>query len=235
MIGVIYILVGSKYLIPTLNEGQNIAEVLTKVINCKEISDIVLIDGGSTDNTIEISKKFNVHILYQKSTGKGGAVIEALEHFSDDDRVIMIDGDSSYNPEDTIKFLEKLEPNVLVNGSRFLGKLEKGSMSLFHYIGNKILNYVFNKAFKQKTTDILSGMKAFIIRDIRSLGLKSGDFEIETEIMAKYQHKFSIIEVPIQYCHRKGNSKLKPIRDGWRILKRIWKERKEFKRTTLKK
>lgn len=213
------------FLVPTLNEGRNIRGVLEKIAECDFVKKTVVIDGGSMDNTISIVKEFGHTIIHQQSKGKGAAVLEALSYFKPIDRVIMIDGDGTYDPREADQFTHLMGEGVLVNGSRFKGKIVGDAMTLLNFVGNQFLTFSLSLLYDTFISDFLSGMKGFVIKDMRSLNLESRNFEIETEIVAKYLKKFKVVEVPITYYPRGGKSKLNPIIDGFRILKRIIQER----------
>jgi dolichol-phosphate hexosyltransferase len=210
-----------KLLVPTLNEARNIGTFLDRVKQNHLVGEVVIIDGHSTDGTLDIVKEYDVTLLMQKGKGKGNAIIEALAAFQPDDRVIMIDGDMSYDPLDVRQFVPFISNGVLVNGSRFSGTIKKGAMPTKNFIGNKILSFIASLACRNRVTDLLSGMKGFIISDMRRLELKSQNFDIETEIILKYSRHFHIREVPISYQARGGASKLRPLRDGTAILSKI--------------
>ena len=116
------------FLIPTLNEEKNIAATLDKVNECKFVKEIILIDGNSTDRTVEIAQNYSVTILKQTGQGKGNAVLEAIATMNPSDAVLMVDGDNTYEPRDGIKFLPYYANGVLINGSRFLKQMLPNAM-----------------------------------------------------------------------------------------------------------
>jgi len=150
-------------IIPTLNEEETIGQLIHDIRNqsfTMEIS-ILVIDGGSTDQTKTICKKENVKFILQRGKGKGGAMREAVE-ISDADIIVFIDGDGTYSINDLGKLLEPILNNEadMVMGSRVLGDREKGSITTLNTFGNKIFNSTINFALKSKVTDSLSGYRA---------------------------------------------------------------------------
>jgi len=184
-----------------------------------EIS-VLVIDGGSTDRTVEICERENVKVLRQKSKGKGNAMKEAAEH-SNADIIVFIDGDGTYHISDLGSLLEPIlvDSADMVVGSRILGKREKGSISSFNMVGNKLFNKAINFAISSKLTDSLSGYRAIRKNIFNDLVLFSINFEIEVEITVEILAKgYRVHEVPIKYGIRKGEpTKLNPIDDGIRI------------------
>ena len=215
-----------EIIIPTLNEEQSIGELL-KIIHAKkfpfEVS-VLVIDGGSKDNTVDICKKENVLVIRQRGKGKGIAMREAAE-YSKSDIIVFIDGDGTYSIDD----LESLVVPVLndkcdmVIGSRISGKREKGSISTLNAIGNKVFNRSINFAMKSNVTDSLSGYRAMRREMFTDLILFSDSFEIEVEMTVEALAKgYRLIEVPISYKNRRNSkTKLNPLEDGAKISRTL--------------
>jgi dolichol-phosphate mannosyltransferase len=220
-----------KVIIPTINEEQTIRDIIKDIqafvlpANISNIS-ILVIDGGSTDKTIDICKEENVTVVVQKGLGKGNAMREAADQ-TDADILVFIDGDGTYSVSDLGSLLEPLLNNQadMAVGSRTLGQREKGSISLINRIGNKTFNKAINFAMKPShITDSLSGYRAVSKKTFSELVLFSEKFEIEVEMTVEALAKgFRIIEVPISYKIRKKGSdtKLDPLGDGLKIARTL--------------
>ena len=104
--------------------GKLIRDIKNKILPVK--TSILVIDGGSTDKTVEICKKEKVEVIRQKRKGKGSAMREAVD-YSKTDIVVFIDGDGTYSIDDLDSLLEPLlnDEADMVVGSRLLGKREK--------------------------------------------------------------------------------------------------------------
>jgi dolichol-phosphate hexosyltransferase len=211
-----------EVIIPTLNEERTLGAVI-KDIRSLSLSvnvSILVVDGGSTDRTINICKIENVRYILQKAKGKGGAIREAIEQ-SDADIVVFIDGDGTYSVSDLESMLEPLlnDQADMVVGSRILGKRDKGAITLFNSLGNKLFNKTINFAMKTSITDSLSGYRALYRKTFKELVLFSAAFEIEVEMTVEALAKgYRVLEVPIRYGLRKGTrTKLDPVGDGVRI------------------
>lgn len=209
-------------LIPTLNEEKSIGDVIDRFIKLG-FTNIFVIDGHSTDRTVEIAKSRGAKVVLQSGKGKGQAIIEAFQILNDD-VVVIIDGDGTYLPEEVHKLLEPIEKGIAdhVVGNRF-ANFEKGAFTRLNLIGNKILNFFFRVMYGVELHDILSGYRA-LTRDVyKNVELKKHGFEIETELTVETLAKgFRIVEVPITYKKRHGRTKLKPFRDGIRIALTIY-------------
>ena len=208
--------------IPTLNEGMTIDDILQDISNLKlpiEVSALV-IDGGSLDNTLEICKKANVRVIRQRSRGKGTAIREAVE-YSNADIIVFIDGDGTYSIADLEMLLEPLltDSADMVVGSRVKTKREKGSISFLNNIGNKLFNKTINFSLGSGVADSLSGYRAFYRKTFMEFVLFSNSFEIEVEMTVEALAKgYRVLEVPISYGRRHGtNTKLSSLDDGIKI------------------
>ncbi len=211
-----------EIVIPTLDEENTIGDLLHEISRLKlpvQVSALV-IDGGSSDNTVEICKKANVRTIRQKGKGKGRALREAVE-FSDADILVFIDGDGTYSIAELDILLDPLLSGKadMVVGSRLLGKREKGSISAFNTVGNKLFNNTINFAIKSSVTDSLSGFRSFYRKTFMELVLFSDSFEIEVEMTVEALAKgYRVLEVPISYGLRRGTkTKLNPLDDGIKI------------------
>jgi glycosyltransferase involved in cell wall biosynthesis len=211
-----------EIIVPTLNEEQTLAKLIQDIRSTAlpVKTSTMVIDGGSTDRTLDICKRENVRYIIQKGKGKGSAMREAVEQ-SDADIVVFLDGDGTYSPFDLGDLLEPLlnDQADMVVGSRITDKREKGSISAFNTIGNKLFNKTINFALKSSVTDSLSGYRALYRKTFKDLVLFSDSFEIEVEMTVEALAKgYRVVEVPVSYGNRQGSkTKLNPLGDGIRI------------------
>jgi len=207
---------GVCILIPTLNEEESIGEVISEFKKCG-FTNILVIDGHSTDATREIAEREGARVVVQKGKGKGTAVRQAFD-LIDDDVLVMIDGDGTYSPSEVSTLLAPIlngEADHVI-GNRFgFG----GSFSPLHRFGNWALNKVFWLGYGIKLHDILSGYRALTKDGVSKLDLEKTGFEIEAEMAIKSVRRgIRMKEVPITYQTRKGKAKLNTFRDGFKIL-----------------
>lgn len=211
-------------LIPTLNESKTI-EVIVKDFKSMGFSDILVIDGHSTDDTVRKAGNAGARVVVQSGTGKGQAVSQAFQLITSK-YVVMIDGDGTYLPGEVDKILAPVITGQAdhVIGNR-LANFQKGAFTRLNFFGNRILNKIFGFAYGIWLDDILSGYRAFNNNAIKQIELNRTGFEVETEITVESVKKdLKIIEVPITYLARVSGAatKLKPIRDGLRIASTIY-------------
>ncbi len=210
-------------LIPTLNEGLTIGEI---VRGFRELgySHILVIDGNSTDNTVKSASESGANVRTQSGKGKGNAIIEAFEYI-EQPYILMLDGDGTYDPNDAEKMLTPLFSGYdQVIGDR-LNTADKGSFSRLNLFGNHMVNYIFKVAHSRDLNDILSGYRAFTRSAIHQMNLKQKGFEIETEISVESVRSGQrVMVVPVRYSRRPGTTtKLSPFHDGIKIVSTIYR------------
>jgi len=215
---------GVSIVIPTMNEEETISDVISKAKKTLEDLnlpyEIVVVDNSS-DKTPEIAESLGAKVI-KGVKGYGKAYIEGFK-IAKGDYIVMLDADGTYNPEEIPKLLEPLIKNKadVVLGSRFKGKILPKAMPILHrYIGNPLLTWIMNFLFKTNISDSHSGMRAFKKDVLSKIKLVCPGMEFASEMLIEVARKnLRIAEVPITYYPRRGQSKLKSFRDGWRHLR----------------
>jgi glycosyltransferase (TIGR04182 family) len=210
-------------LIPTLNEAPTVDGVI-KDFQKLGFRHILVMDGRSTDKTLEIARSTGVTVKTQTGKGKGNAITEAMS-LIETPYVLLVDGDGTYTAKDAEKMLRPLYLGFdHVIGDR-LGSPEKGAFGFLNYKGNQMINVLFKIAHGRELHDILSGYRAFTMESIRQMNLKERGFEIETEITVEaVRNNQRIMVVPVQYRKRVGTrTKLDPFHDGAKIVSTLYR------------
>lgn len=213
--------------IPTHNEAENLYHILPNIPEL--VSEVILVDGHSTDATIEVAQQLwpEIKIIHQTHKGKGDAVRLGFAACTGD-IIVMLDGDASADPLEIERFVQSLlDGNDFAKGSRFLSGGGSHDITYLRNIGNHALCILVNILFKSKFSDLCYGYNAFQRSCLDYITLDSPGFEIETQISLR-MHKagLKIVEVPsFEYQRLHGQSHLNTFRDGWRVLKTIIKER----------
>ena len=210
-------------LIPTLNEAPTVGGVI-KDFQKLGFRRILVMDGRSTDKTVEIARSTGVTVKTQTGKGKGNAIIEAME-LVETPYAILVDGDGTYTAKDADKMLRPLYLGFdHVIGDR-LGSPDKGAFGYLNYKGNQLINVLFKIAHGRELHDILSGYRAFTMESIRQMNLRERGFEIETEITVEaVRNNQRIMVVPVQYRKRMGTrTKLDPLYDGAKIITTLYR------------
>ena len=208
--------------IPTLNEARAINNVINQVPANELLSagldpTTYVVDGHSTDNTIDIARKTGARIIIEEGRGKGAAIRTAFQRINAD-YVIMVDGDDTY-PLDVIpRMVRLLQTHDVVIGSRLKGKIEPRAMTRVNLMGNTLLTLLARLLFNAKISDVCTGLWGFRRGSIQRLELAARGFEIEADLFAESALKgCSIAEIPISYRARHDRPKLASLRDGLKI------------------
>jgi len=204
-------------IIPVLNEEKAIGVVIDEVINAGiPLENIVVVDGGSTDRTVEIARSKGVKVVNQEGKGKALAIKTGLRYITTP-HVLVMDGDGTY-PASAIPALYKAireRDCDLVIGARLMG--EESQRFIFR-LGNKILTFFFNALFGTSLRDVLSGMYIAKTERMRELGFEMMGFSIEAEIVAHFANLGRVCEEVIEYRPRIDPSAKKlRVKHGLRI------------------
>jgi glycosyltransferase involved in cell wall biosynthesis len=213
-------------LICTLNEEENLAYVLPRIPSW--VDELLIVDGRSTDGTVETAKKLQpgVRILHQPGRGKGDALKFGVKHALGD-IVVTLDADGETDPADLRAFVTALRQKYdLAKGSRLADGRPKG-MPLHRWIGNRVLAFTYNFLYGEQFTDVCSGYNAFWKRTFQKLTLTCSGCEMEQQMLARAEKAgMRIVEVPHHSDGRiAGTSKVSSIRQGFIDLLVIIRER----------
>ena len=207
-------------LVPCLNEGHTVGDVVAGFQASLPSSTIYVYDNGSTDTTIERALEAGAVVRVETTPGKG-SVVRRMFSDVEADIYVMADGDGTYDPADAPRLLKQLRSENLdmVVGSR-RNSGDSGRMG--HEIGNQMFNRLYRWLFGAGFTDIFSGYRVFSHRFVRSFPAVSTGFEIETEMSVHAsQLRLPVDEIEVGYRarHEGSESKLRTVADGWRILR----------------
>ena len=195
--------------VPVYNEKDTLEKIIDLVRAVDGIEkEIIIVDDGSTDGSVDIIKKIGEKypdiktVIKGENRGKGHTLKVGFKETTGD-YVIIQDADLEYDPQDYKKLLAELKNGKadVIYGSRFSGKYEK--MTTLHYLGNKLLTLVTNILFGVALTDMETCYKLMPGDFVRNVEIKSERFDFEPEITAKIlKAGLKIKEVPISYKGR---------------------------------
>ena len=213
--------------IPTLNEAKNLPHVLPELPDI--VGEVILVDGGSRDNTITAAQELrpDIRILRQTGCGKGNALAEGFAA-STGEIIVMMDADGSHDPHEIPLFVDALMQGAdFAKGSRFIHDGGSGDFTWVRRFGNTSINLLANACFNVQFTDLCYGYNAFWQRFLPYLDIDSPGFEVETLMNIRAcKANLKVKEVPsFEAVRLFGESKLKALHDGWRIVKTIMRER----------
>jgi len=218
--------------IPTLNEADNLPFVLP-LLPMEWIDEVIIVDGHSTDDTVELARKLlpKVRIVYQKGKGKGAALRSGFAAVKSD-IIVMLDADGSTDPQEIPAYVGSLLAGAdFVKGSRFLQGGGTSDMPLYRKLGNQFFVTVVRMLFGGNYSDLCYGYSAFWTRVLPALNLDTGNgFEIETLMNIRALCAgLKVAEVPSFETERVcGIGRLRAFPDGWKVLKTIFQQWRRY-------
>jgi glycosyltransferase involved in cell wall biosynthesis len=215
--------------IPTRNEARNIGPVLATLP--PDIYEVLLVDGASTDGTVEAARAAlpRIRVITQPGTGKGDALAAGLAECTGD-VVVMLDADGSADGREIPRFVEALTAGAdVAKGSRFLDGGGSSDLTQPRRAGNRMLCGLVNVVYRTRYSDLCYGFNAGWVTPLRQLKLDCAGFEVETVLSIRSaKSKLRITEVPSFESPRlHGQSNLRTFRDGWRVLRAIKREHRK--------
>jgi Glycosyl transferase family 2 len=213
--------------IPALNEAENLPYVLPRIP--RWVHEVLLVDGFSTDDTVEVARRLrpDIRIIEQEGRGKGAALRSGVAAATGE-IVVMLDADGSTDPAEIPAFVGALLAGAdFVKGSRFLQGAGTIDMPRHRQLANALLVTLANVLFRTHFTDITYGYNAVwnCRRDAMALEIDNWANEIVSNIRVA-RHGLRVVEVAC-FEHKRiaGEAKLQAFPAGWQILKAILGER----------
>jgi dolichol-phosphate mannosyltransferase len=211
----------SLVIIPTYNEAENIAHLISKITEATDSLDILVVDDNSPDGTGQIVKKImrrepRLNLLSrQKKDGLAAAYCAGFKwglerHYQS---LIQMDADFSHPPADLNRHLQGLKENDVVIGCRYISGGDTSGWSLVREGVSRLGNLYAQRLLQLPYRDLTGGFNAWrrnVLEHIDLPTIRSRGYAFQVEL--KYRaHKanFSILEIPIHFENRtKGTSKM---------------------------
>jgi glycosyltransferase involved in cell wall biosynthesis len=214
-------------IIPAYNEAPSIAKVVNSIpLELK--STVIVVNNGSTDNTVEEAKNAGAIVLDESRKGYGWACLKGIEYAQKEgaEIVVFMDGDFSDFPSEMSLLIDPILDGKMdfVLGSRVLGERERGSLTPQQVFGNWLATRLIRIFYRVKFSD-LGPFRAIRADSLKSLKMsdKTYGWTIEMQIKAA-KHKLRFCEIPVSYRKRIGVSKVSGTVKGTVLagIKIIW-------------
>jgi len=213
--------------IPVKNEAANLPHVFGTIPAW--ITEVVLVDGRSSDDTVQVARRLrpDVKVVTQTGRGKGDALLAGFAACTGD-IIVAMDGDGSTHGNEIIQFVSALATGAdFVKGSRFASGGGSADITRRRRYGNRALLALVNRIYGTRYSDLCYGFNAFWRRHLVALAVDCDGFEVEALMNIRAAKAgLRIHEVP-SYEHQRlyGASNLRAVRDGLRVLRVILRER----------
>jgi glycosyltransferase involved in cell wall biosynthesis len=216
--------------VPAYNEEDGVAAVIERTLKIEDQLktvgldglELIIVDDGSKDKTAEIVKQYVdkgvVLIQHKKNRNYGGALKTGFKHATGD-LLAFMDADGTYPPEYFPKMVQALleQKADLAIGSRMAGV--ESEMPLTRRIGNTLFAGLLTIVGNIRITDSASGQRVMRREVLEKLYPLPDGLNFTPVMSTRALHEdLKMIEVPIKYEERAGESKLSVVKDGFRFL-----------------
>ncbi|UPT73395.1 MAG: glycosyltransferase family 2 protein [Elusimicrobiota bacterium] len=210
----------------TLNEEGALGEFLSSLdaaIRPFEPNyEVLIVDGGSTDKTLEIAAKSGARVVKQSAPGYGNAYREGLA-LAKGKYILALDADSSHPKYLFGKFWSERENYSVVMGSRYLpgaGDTRPWGRRLL----SQVLNAVYRTVLVCPLTDISGGFRLYKTKDVQAIKSEGPYYDVVAEIIVRlWGDGKKVLELPYLYVPREqGESKARIFKFGMSYLKTLY-------------
>ena len=230
--------------VPARNESGNIEAAITRTPEMGEWTEIIFVEGGSSDDTWEEIKRVKekypekkIKITRQDGKGKGDAVRKGFQ-LAEGEILMILDADLTMPPEELPKFYRAIveDKGEFINGVRLVYPMEDQAMRLLNLYGNKFFSLIFTYILGQNYKDTLCGTKVLRKSDYEKIAQNRsyfgdfdpyGDFDV---IFGAAKLCLKTVQLPIKYKSRTyGETNISRFSGGWLLLKMSWTGFLKFK------
>ncbi len=211
-------------LIPAYNAGKYLDELIPRCLKYVCDSNLLLVNDGSTDNTLEIIKKHNLKFIsFPENRGKGAALLAGFEYAIKENyrSVLTIDADLQHLPEEIPRFFALDNGRRLIMGTR---NIDLKIMPFARWLTNNLSSLIVSIFSSQCVRDSQSGYRLIPTDVLKAIPLKTVKYDFESEMLFKAGAVgCAIIEVPISTVYEGSQSYINPFKDTTRFIRQIWK------------
>lgn len=216
----------TSVIIPTKNEITGVTHILPQV-NLEWADEWIVVDGNSTDGTIEEAKKLGFDVIQQKGDGLGDAYREAVK-YATSENILFFSPDGNAPPEYIPKLIKKMNEGDydIVQISRFGKNGKSEDDTAVTAFGNRMFTFLVNSFFGGKLTDALFGFKIIKKKVFEEIHLDGQFLTLEQQMSIKSMKlNLKITEIDGVEPKRLGDeAKMKPLTTGKQLSSQIIKE-----------
>lgn len=209
-------------ILPSKNEGESLRILLPEIISAVKGAEVIVVNDGSTDDTLDICKKHKVRAVTHLYSKGNGAAIKTGAREATGDILVFMDADGQHRPEAIPGMLDELK-----NGSDMVvgARSASSQAGIGRLLANSFYNRFSSLIAGHKISDLTSGFRAVDADKFRKfLYLLPNGFSYPTTItMAFFRAGYSVKYMPVRVEKRTGKSHISPIKDGLRFLIIIFK------------
>lgn len=214
-------------IIPAYNAGKYLPELFSEIAKFSTLDKVVVINDGSSDNTIKVCEDNNIALVsHKKNKGKGAALRTGFEFCLEkgDDFVITMDADGQHSPEfipDFIKKYEETRKDIII-GNRLA---DTSNMPRDRVFSNKTTTFLLSLISGQKLYDSQSGYRLISCKVLQNIDTISDKFDMESEQLVKASRAgYRIDQIPIKTIYDdEGSSSIHRFKDTYRFIKMFFR------------
>ena len=209
-------------ILPAKNEGDGLRKVLPAIRALHAEAELIVVDDGSTDDTVEVAKSHGAIVVRHPRSLGNGAAIKSGARAAHGDVLVFMDADGQHKPDDISRLLAELDSgNDMVVGARS----SSSQAGAHRALANTFYNWLATWMVGQTVNDLTSGFRAVKTALFRKyLYLLPNGFSYPTTItMSFFRAGYSVSYIPIEAPPRIGKSHIRLVRDGLRFFLIIFK------------
>jgi glycosyltransferase involved in cell wall biosynthesis len=211
-------------LVPVYNCARYLPELITRIRKYACEQNILLVNDGSSDNSLEIIKQQDVsYISFPENRGKGAALRAGFRFAVERGyrSVLTLDADLQHRPEEIPSFYALDNGETVVMGTRMISR---GQMPFARWLVNNLTSLIISIFGTVRIRDSQSGFRLLPAALLRSVRLRTDRYDLESELLFKIGVlRYAVAEVPVTTVYEGSESSIRAGRDTLRFIRLIWR------------